>query len=140
MTREQPTRRAASVFIRFVIENLDPDSGRRQGLFQAGRELRLSGRLSRHDEARHQILLDWFDTHLEKPARLALSSRPGAKAQTISWFRDTASEHIKKMREFQQLLEEYGLAVEIIKCGRPGYIVYEDEFQVTAFPFNGTAA
>ena len=42
------------------------------------------------------------------------------------------------MRDFQRLLEAYGTAVKVIKTRRPGYVVYEDEFQVAAYPFSDT--
>jgi len=126
------------MFIRFVIEELDEDSGRRQGLFQAARDLKKSGVLSVSDYDKLEGLRDWFNEHLKKPDRLALSSRPHAKAVALSWFRDTAKDHIVKMREFQSVLERYGLHVKMIKAKRLGYVLYEDEFQVAAYPFSDT--
>jgi hypothetical protein len=126
------------MFIRFVIKQLDRNSGRRQGLFQAAAALRDSGLLNGNDDDHLESIWDWFNKNLEKPERLALSSRPHSKAQAISWFRDTATEHIAKMREFQSVLERYGIAVEVIKATRLGYVLYEDEFQVAAYPFSDT--
>ena len=126
------------MFIRFVIKQIDKDSGRRQGLFQAAKSLRESGTLGDADHKRLEAIRDWFDQHLERPAKLAVSSRPHAKAQAISWFRDSATQHITKMREFQEILERNGMMVEMIKAKRLGYILYEDEFQVAAYPFNDT--
>jgi hypothetical protein len=51
---------------------------------------------------------------------------------------DTATSHIGKMREFKTTLERYGIEVEIVTTARPGYIVYEDKFQVAAYPFADT--
>jgi hypothetical protein len=126
------------MFVRFVIKRLDRDSGRRQGLFKAAAALRDSGLLSGTDDDHLESIWDWFNKNLEKPERLALSSRPHSKAQAISWFRDTATEHIAKMREFQEILERYGFMVEIIKAKRLGYVLYEDEFQIAACPFSDT--
>jgi hypothetical protein len=42
------------------------------------------------------------------------------------------------MREFQRILGAYGIAVETIRTRRPGYVVYEDEFQIAAYPFSDT--
>jgi hypothetical protein len=128
------------MFIRFVVHRLDQDSGRRQGLFQAAKELRQSGELSPHDHARLEEIGDWFDLNLKKPSRLSLSSRPHAKAQAISWFKDTAAEHVRNMRQIGSILETYGLVVVTIRTQRPGYVVYEDDFQVAAYPFNDTGA
>lgn len=126
------------MFVRFVVKNLDPRSGRRQGLFGAAKALIKSGVLSAADDDHLERVWGWFNEHLEKPARLAVTSRPHGKAQAISWFRDTAFEHIAKMREFQSVLERYGVHVEMIRAKRVGYILYEDEFQVAAYPFSDT--
>jgi hypothetical protein len=32
----------------------------------------------------------------------------------------------------------YWTAVKVIKTHRPGYVVYEDEFQIAAYPFSDT--
>jgi hypothetical protein len=126
------------MFIRFVIKTIDRRSGRRQGLFGAAIALRDSGRLSAADDDHLEALWDWFNKNLEKPTRLSVSSRPNRKPQAISWFKETASSHIEKMSEFQNILERYGYVVEQIKASRIGYILYEDEFQAAAYPFNDT--
>lgn len=126
------------MFIRFVIGSLDEDSGRRQGLFQAGETLVLSGQMAGADLEYLEVLRDWFRSHLPVPTRFAVSAKPHAKAQALSWFRDTAVEHIEQMREFQRVLEEYGLRVTILRTQRPGYIVFEDQHQVVAYPFADT--
>jgi hypothetical protein len=126
------------MFVRFVIKHIDSDSGRRQGLFQVARALRLSGWLTVLDQEHLKSIIDWFDTHLERPTRLAISSRSNGRDQAISWYRDSATRHIAKMRELQKVLERYGLRVEMIKARRLGYILYEDEFQVAAYPFTDT--
>ena len=126
------------MFIRFVIEEIDCDSGRRQGLFQAAIALKESGVLSGPDHDHLERIREWFNKHLERPTRLAVSPRPHSKAQALSWFRDSATEHIAKMRELQQVLERYGIAVQMVKARRLGYVLYEDQFQVAAYPFSDT--
>lgn len=36
-----------------------------------------------------------------------------------------------------RVLRTHGVAIKMLKTSRPGYIVYEDEFQVCAEPFRG---
>ena len=127
------------MFIRFVIPSRDEDSGRRQGLFQAADELRASGRMSGTDEQRLDKVEQWFREYLPVPKRFAVSSKPRRKAQAISWFRDTATEQIARMRELQAILQSYGVGVEMLRDRRPGYVVYEDEHQVVAYPFSETS-
>jgi hypothetical protein len=124
------------MFIRFVIKDLDPGSGRRQGLFQAAYSL--GSALSQEDRQRLDDIFDWFNKHLPSPDRFAISNKPHRKAQAISWFKDTAKDHIAQMWAYQRLLSDLGLSVDILRTLRPGYIVYEDEFQVVAYPFADT--
>ena len=126
------------MFIRFVIADRDKSSGRRQGLFQAAGALRASGRMSGADLDRLDELQRWFDEHLARPERFSLSARANRKAQAISWFRDSASEQIARMREYQALLESYDIPVQMLREKRPGYVVYEDEHQIVAYPFSET--
>lgn len=60
------------------------------------------------------------------------------KNRALSWFRDTAQEHLYRKRELVLLLEHHDLAVRMLKADRVGYIVYQDEFQVMAEPFAET--
>lgn len=39
------------------------------------------------------------------------------------------------MRELTVLLEHKDIAVEEFRTDKPGYIVYEDDYQVAAIPF-----
>jgi len=42
------------------------------------------------------------------------------------------------MWEIVQILEAHGIVIDVIRTDRPGYIVYEDEFQIAAEPFKDT--
>ena len=57
------------------------------------------------------------------------------KKRAISWFRDSAREHIAWIRGLVAILENHGVAVQMLKSNHVGYIVYEDEYQVVAEPF-----
>ena len=95
--------------------------------------------VARHDARRLTDILIWFGANLKEPARFSRSRRPHRQAQAISWFKTGAAEHLAKIREAQTILESYGCVIEMITTRRPGYIVYEDEYQVAAYPFNDTA-
>jgi len=126
------------MFIRFVVSKVDDQSQRRQGLFQAAARLRDHGDISATERDRLEDIGAWFNKHLEKPSSLSISKRPHGRAQAISWFKDTAIDHIAKMREVASILEAHDVGVEAITSQRPGYIVYEDQFQVAAYPFSDT--
>ena len=53
----------------------------------------------------------------------------------MCWFKPKAKGHLAKIREMSCILEQNGVYVRVIKAQQPGYIVYEDEFQVVAEPF-----
>ena len=53
----------------------------------------------------------------------------------MCWFKSDALQHIAKAREMSCVLEQSGIYVWTIKTQRPGYVVYEDEYQVVAEPF-----
>lgn len=126
-------------YIRFVVWQKDGDSGVRQGLFAALGELDDSNALLAHEKQEWDHVYRWFKRTLPVPNRFARSSRTNAKRLAISWFKATANEHIRQMRALSAILGEHGIRVEMIQTDRPGYIVYEDRFQVAAEPFSETA-
>jgi hypothetical protein len=126
------------VFIRFVIQKNDIDSGRRQGLFQALSDLEHENALLPSEQRQYDKIYQWFRSNLKKPTSFSCSLKPHAKNVAISWFKDTVTEHIAKMRVLASILMAHGIAVELLKTERPGYVVYEDQHQVTAEPFRET--
>ena len=124
-------------YIRFVIGERDPDSGRDLGIFQAVYDLQHFGMLHSYERAHVQELRQWFNDHLEKPDRFTAARPPyyRKKNRAISWFKDSAHEHIRRVREFVAILGNHGVNVRMIKSERVGYVVYEDEHQIVAEPF-----
>jgi hypothetical protein len=59
--------------------------------------------------------------------------RPHACGKAVCWFKGSAGEHLAGVRELLPLLERHGAA-------RPGYVAYEDAYQVAAVPFRDTGA
>jgi hypothetical protein len=123
------------MFLRFTICTRDEDSQYAQGIFAAIYELEEKGELAEHESAWFRQIEDWFDRHLKGPTRLTRSRKPRAKNRAICWLKSTAAEHVFKMREAAALLEYKGIPVQELLTERPGYVVYEDAFQVAAVPF-----
>ena len=94
--------------------------------------------MSAEDVEKIQQAFDWFNSNLPHPTRFSLSARPNRKAQALSWFRPTALDHIARMRDYISVLDQYGLIIVVLKTARPGYVVYEDDYQVVAYPFADT--
>lgn len=55
--------------------------------------------------------------------------------RALASFKASAVEHISRMRELVALLERKTIFVTELRTERPGYIVYENEHQVAAMPF-----
>jgi hypothetical protein len=121
------------MYVRFVVDKRDEDSLEPQGIFHAVRELALSGRLTPYEQERYEAVRAWFNQRLEKPTRFARSHHSFA----ICWFKGSAREHLAQARQFVCLLEEHGIPVRQLTTDRPGYVVYEDSFQLVAEPFRG---
>lgn len=128
------------MYLRFIIQNLDRQSGRRQGLFQAMSDLEYEGKLLVYEQELYDETYEWFRKNLKKPRILSKSSRPHAKNLALSWFKGGAEQHINKMRDLAQILESHGIQTEMIRTNRPGYVVYEDDYQIAAEPYKDTGA
>jgi hypothetical protein len=125
------------MYLRFIVGDIDEDSKRELGVFHAVGDLRERGELSVHEEEHHDILREWFNENLEKPTRFTASKPPfyRRKKKAISWFKDSAHEHIARVRSLVAILQSHGVHVRMLKTDRVGYVVYEDEYQIVAEPF-----
>jgi hypothetical protein len=118
-------------YIRFVIGAKDEDSHLEQGIFQAA-ALALEWRqITGSDADQLNELRAWFNENLEKPTSFGRDKlRLG-----ICWFKTGAAEHISRIWEMVETLERNGIYVKKIRTDRPGYVIYEDEWQLVAQPF-----
>src|SRR5215831_18146462 len=101
-------------------------------------DLRDAGKLHPREEDQHDIVRWWFSANLERPTRFTAAKAPfyRKKNRALSWFKDTAFDHIAKIRELVAILENHGAHVRMLKTKRVGYVVYEGEFQIVAEPFS----
>lgn len=127
-----------TIFLRFVVRERDHCTGESQGVFTALYALERSGKLAPYELEWFRSAEEWFNTHLKAPERLARSKRSGAAPVAITWLKASAQEHITRMRELVALLKHKDLVVEELRTDTPGYVVYEDEYQVAAVPFEDT--
>jgi hypothetical protein len=119
----------------------DSESGVETGLFQAAYRLRDSDDLTPEDRVILHDSLSWFNANLPKPGRFNRTKSKGhdrRNAAGIAWFRDTATECIRRMFVIKKVLEAHGYSISLIRAERVGYIVYEDVLQVVAEPFAET--
>jgi hypothetical protein len=123
------------MFLRFIVSERHARSHREMGIFSALYALEDRGELRAGEIEWFRESELWLNKNLRRPSRLAWSTRPNAPERALSWFRDTAVEHVSRVRALCELLEHKGIAVTELRTEKPGYVVYQDEFQVVAMPF-----
>jgi hypothetical protein len=116
------------MFLRFVTTRIDEDSHRPEGVLVASYSLSDSGTLSSDEWKRLREILDWFNVHLPHPPKSFVAGR------AIFWSKSTAAGSISRSWELVHLLRHHSYHVEVHKCRHLANIVYEDEFQVAAYP------
>ncbi len=117
--------------IRFVVGLKDDDSHVEQGIFQAAANGLKLRNITGKDADELNEIRGWFSDNLDKPTSFGRDKlRTG-----ICWFKTEASEHISRIWEMIHILERNGIYVKMIRTDRPGYVTYEDEWQLVAEPF-----
>ncbi len=116
-----------AMFLRFIITQIDDVSHKPQGLFVAANDLIDSGELPLEERKQLREIIIWFNKNLPSPRRMAAN-------RAIFWFKSSADECIKRMWELVYLLRYHGYLVEVEKCRELVNIIYEDSFQVAAYP------
>ncbi|MGA2428078.1 MAG: hypothetical protein ABSH13_06210 [Candidatus Acidiferrum sp.] len=124
-------------YLRFVVAEVHEDSAKELGVFHAILRLQEEGKLQQHEEELHDLTRQWFDENSERPTRFTASKPPFYRKpnKAISWFKDTARDHLSHMRDLVAILQNHGISVRMLKTDRVGYVVYEDEYQIVAEPF-----
>jgi hypothetical protein len=122
------------MYIRFIAEFKNDSGETETGVFQAAGFLRESNKVYDYDKKYLLEIRDWFNYHLEKPSRFNKSKRKNAQNISLSWFKSTATAHLQKMYEMKQILDKYDIEVTVIKRKNPGYIIYEDDYQISSLP------
>jgi len=118
-------------YVRFVIGRRDEDSHVEQGIFQAAVLALEWQNITGSDADKLSELRAWFSENLEKPTSFGRDKlRLG-----ICWFKTGATEHISRIWEMVNILERNGIYVKKIRTDKPGYVIYEDEWQLVAEPF-----
>jgi hypothetical protein len=118
-------------YIRFVIGRKDEDSNVERGIFQAAAQALEWRNVTGSDADELNELRSWFSENLKKPTSFGRDKlRLG-----ICWFKTSATEHISRIWEMVQILERNGIYVKKIRTDKPGYVIYEDEWQLVAEPF-----
>lgn len=124
-------------YIRFAIDLKDEDSNVGLGIFQAAALAIERRTVTGADADELDEVRTWFSENLAKPHAFGRDSQH----RGICWFKSGADEQISRIWGMVRILERNGVFVKKIRTDRPGYLVYEDEWQIVAEPFRkGTLA
>ena len=123
------------MYLRFITRFSDGCDEECTGVFQAACYLRHSDIMYHYDKEHLDEVWAWFSRNLRAPHRFNRSRRRNARNISLSWFKCTAGEHLQMMYEMIAILEKYDITVWRVKAHRPGYIIYEDEYQVSGIPY-----
>lgn len=95
------------MYIRFVTSEVHPDSLSETRVFHVAYRLRDESALFAYEETFLRELLKWFSDNLETPGKFTNSKPPyyRKKTKAISWFKDSAVEYVKKLRDLIAILE-----------------------------------
>ena len=118
-------------YVRFVVGSKDEDTHLEKGIFQAVVQALEMQLITGSDADDLNELGEWFNENLKKPA----SFGRGRLLLGISWFKNGSTEHIARIWEIVKILERNGIYVKKIRTDKPGYVIYEDEWQIVAEPF-----
>jgi hypothetical protein len=118
-------------YVRFVVGRNEEDSHVEQGIFQAAAQALKSQTVAGSDADELNELRAWFNENLERPT----SFGRGSLCLGISWFKTGSADHISRIWEMVNILERNGIYVKKIRTDRPGYVIYEDQWQLVAEPF-----
>jgi len=117
-------------FIRFIVRSDHSSRTRCTGVVASLRILGEAGRLPDYQVEYSKELFERINEGLPCPP----FDGSNWSSDCVSWFKDTepAQEWISVFRDLIAILEDSDVEVGTLITGKPGMIVYEDEFQVVA--------
>ena len=127
------------MYVRFVPLTEIPESEYEWSLFGAIAHASELADVDGYDRSRLEEIETWFRKNLGHPTRLSRSRKPHSLNEAVCWFKSSASECIDWVREAVAILERYEIRLQMLTTHQPGYIIYEDEYQIAAVPFRRTS-
>jgi len=118
-------------YVRFVIGRKDEDSHVEQGIFQAAGQALEWNQIVGSDADELNELRMWFSKNLERPTSFGRDKQ----RLGICWFKTSSTDHISRIWEMVRILERNGVYIKKVRTDRPGYLIYEDDWQIVAEPF-----
>lgn len=108
------------------------------GLMTLAYRLLRSDNLNHAEDLQFRELVGWLESNVPIPERFARKRNVSHKhTHGVSWIRASAIDVLTHLHALANLARLQGYEIEILQTERPGYVVYEDQWQVVAEPFHG---
>lgn len=118
-------------YVRFIITRERNSNPSEQGVIHAAILALEWNEIAGSDTEELRRLFAWFDVHLKGP----ISSGRDKRRRGVSWFKTSSTEHLSRIADICKILERNGFLTKRISTDAPGYLIYEDEYQIVAEPF-----
>ena len=127
--------------IRYVSDETDARSGQPRGIIHSADRAIRRGIIPPETCARVEVAFRWFNAHLAVPNRFSHFSQDRSRTNiAISWIKSSATVHLSRLADLADILRNHGIAVHELRTRRPGYVTYEDRYQIVAVPFTESAS
>lgn len=127
------------MYLRFIGDEIDTRTGQPVGLMSMAYAL-LREDACIGEATQLQAHVGWIETTVPVPTRFSRTRNAYHKnTHGIAWARADAREFVRHLYAIADILDRHDRAVRTVRSARPGFIVYQDDWQVVAEPFHGEA-
>ena len=99
------------MYLRFITQFINDDGKIERGLFNALAFIQHHELTSKEDASKLEAVYEWFKNNLDAPEWFTSPQYRMHEYYALSWFKDTAKEHILKVNEIIHILEKYDITV-----------------------------
>ena len=124
------------VYLRFITQFIDEDGKLQTGIFKAIDYIENHDLTEKEDRERLSLIHQWFRDNLDAPKWFKNPQYRTYEKRSLSWFKDSAKEHIFNIQESISILEKYNIIVERVAIKNPGKIRFTDKYQISAEPLS----
>ena len=125
------------MYLRFESYLQDRDYKYRLGIFQAAFSLRDNECVSDYAREAMREDIEWYKENLPSPDEYYFRLRrfKSYEALGVCWFKYQATDMIRRAYIMKNRLEDWGYPILVLKSRKPGWIKYQDDYQIVVNPY-----
>jgi hypothetical protein len=125
-------------FLRYESPDRDSETGQPIGLLKLAYDLLRCDWLSGDVHAELHAHVMWMEAHVPAPTRFARKRNAYHRNHHgVTWAKSEATDMVARLHAIAAIVERHWRPVQLVATSRPGYVVFEDDWQVVAEPFHG---